>query len=96
MGRFSLLPLAVMVTFLHQCCGLPDIFAFGLFQACLASCQNAELAVSCYVNGSKKFCCRARWWVCPPGDPNAGKSLTCTIVGGWLRLRKLFGNILLY
>ena len=74
MGRVTLLPLAVMATFLHHGCGLPDIFAFDLFQACLASCQRTEVAVACYADRSKKFCCRARWWACPPGDLNAGKS----------------------
>ena len=85
LGRVTILPLAVMAAFLHHGCGLPDVFAFDLFQACLASCQNTEVAVACYADKSTKFCCRARWWACPPGDPNAGKSPTCTVVGGWFR-----------
>ena len=85
LGVVTLLPLVVVATFLHRGCGLPDIFAFDLFQACLASCQNMELAVACYADRSRKFSCRARWWACPPGDPNAGKSPTCSIVSGWFR-----------
>ena len=85
LGSVTLLPLAVMATYLHRGCGLPDIFAFDLYQACLASCQHIELAMACYADRSSKFNCRARWWACPPGDPNAGKSPTCSLIGGWFR-----------
>ena len=53
---------------------------FDLFQACLASCQHKDLSVALYANQSTRFTCRARWWACPTGDPNAGKSPTCSAI----------------
>lgn len=67
------LPLAVACEYLHRGPGLPAIFAFDLFQACLASCQNKDLSVG-------KFTSKARWWACPVGDPNAGKSPSCSFI----------------
>ena len=40
-----LLPLAVAVGCLHQGCGFPAVFAFDMFQACLASCQHKLFTV---------------------------------------------------
>ena len=80
LGQTTLLPLAVACEYLHEGCGLPAIFAFDLFQACLASCQNKALEVALYADKSKSFTCKARWWACPTGDPNAGKSPTCAFV----------------
>ena len=80
LAQTSLLPLAVAVEYLHQGCGFPAVFAFDLFQACLASCQHKALEVALYAAKSKSFTCKARWWACPTGDPNAGKSPTCAFV----------------
>eukprot|EP00435_Cladocopium_sp_Y103_P054219 s46_g17.t1 len=80
LGQTALLPIAVGCEYLHRGCGLPAIFAFDLFQACLASCQNKALEVTLYGARSKSFSCKARWWACPTGDPNAGKSPTCAFV----------------
>ena len=80
LGYTSMLPLAVACEYLHTGCGFPAIFAFDLFQACLASCQNKHLEVSLYANRSKSFTSKARWWACPTGDPNAGKSPTCSLI----------------
>lgn len=76
----AILPLAVACEYLHHGCGLPAIFSFDLFQACLASCQHKSLEVAIYAAKSKSFSCKARWWACPTGDPNAGKSPTCSFV----------------
>ena len=80
LGQTTLLPLAVAAEFLHEGCGFPAIFAFDLFQSCLASCQHKALEVALYAAKSKSFTCKARWWACPTGDPNAGKSPTCAFV----------------
>ena len=78
LGYTTILPLAVACQFLHFGCGLPAIFAFNLFQACLASCQRKELAVTLWADWSQKHNAKARWWACPTGDPNAGKSPICS------------------
>ena len=80
LGYTTLLPLAVASEYLHLGCGLPAIFAFDLFQACLASCQNKSLSIALWADDSSKHTTKARWWACPTGDPNAGKSPTCTFV----------------
>lgn len=74
--RTTSLRLAVACEYLHRGCGFPRIFAFDLFQACLASCQNKDLSVKLYARESENFTSKARWWACPVGDPNAGKSPT--------------------
>ena len=76
------LRLAVACGYLHRGCGFPAIFAFDLFQSCLASCQNKELAVGLYADESQHFTSKARWWACPVGDPNAGKSQACSFICG--------------
>jgi hypothetical protein len=80
LGQTAVLPIAVACEYLHRGRGLPAIFAFDLFQACLASCQHKALEVTLYGARSKSFSCKARWWACPTGDPNAGKSPTCSFV----------------
>lgn len=74
LGLTTTLPLAVAAEYLHRGCGLPAVFVFDIFQACLASCQHKDLSVGLYMQRSHRFKCRARWWACPTGDPNAGKS----------------------
>ena len=78
LGYTTLLPVAVACEFLHVGCGMPAIFVFDLFQACLASCQHKSLAIATYADRSTTFSCKARWWACPTGDPNAGKSPACS------------------
>ena len=78
--RTTSLRLAVACEYLHRGCGFPRIFAFDLFQACLASCQNKDLSVGLYARESENFTSKARWWACPVGDPNAGKSPTCSFL----------------
>ena len=85
LGYTTVLPVAVMCKYLHAGCGLPAIFVFDLFQSCLASCQNKHLEVALYAQRSKAFTCKARWWACPTGDPNAGKSPTCSFVMNMFR-----------
>ena len=77
LAQTLLLPLAVAAEYLHQGCGFPAVFAFDMFQACLASCQHKALEVALYAAKSKSFTCKARWCACPTGGPNAGKSPTC-------------------
>ncbi|CAE7271160.1 unnamed protein product, partial [Symbiodinium microadriaticum] len=74
LGTTTTLPVAVMCEYLHRGCGLPSLYVFDLFQACLASCQHKSLAVALYHDRSTTFTCKARWWAAPVGDPNAGKS----------------------
>ena len=81
-GYTTILPLAVASEYLHSACGLPSVFVFDLFQACLASCQQNHLEVALYADNSKSFACKARWWAFPTGDPNAGKSAACSFVLG--------------
>ena len=59
---------------MHSACGLPSVFVFDLFQACLASCQQKHLEVALYADNSKSFA--------STGDPNAGKSPACSFVLG--------------
>lgn len=60
---------------------IPDAaYVFDLFQACLASCQQKHLEVALYADSQRSFACKARWWACPTGDPNAGKSPACSCV----------------
>ena len=80
LGQTTILPLAVACEYLHHGCRLPAIFAFDLFQACLASCQHKALEIALYAAKSTSFTCKARWWACPTGDPNAGKSPSCSFV----------------
>lgn len=76
LGQTTILPLAVACEYLHHGCGFPAVFAFDLFQACLASCQHKALEIALYAAKSTSFTCKARWWACPTGDPNAGTSPT--------------------
>ena len=78
LGQTTILPQAVACEYLHHGCGFPAVFAFDLFQACLASCQHKALEIALYAAKSTSFTCKARWWACPTGDPNAGKSPTCS------------------
>ena len=80
LGLTSLLPLAVMAAYLHHGAGMPDVFVYDLFMACLASCQNRQVSIALYADKSHRFKTKARWWACPTGDPNAGKSPTCSLV----------------
>ena len=73
-GYTTILPLAVASEYLHSACGLPSVFVFDLFQACLASCQQKHLEVALYADNSKSFA--------STGDPNAGKSPACSFVLG--------------
>ena len=81
-GYTTLLPLAAACEFVHSGCGLPSVYVFDMFQACLASCQHKHLDIALYADQSKHFTCKARWWACPTGDPNAGKSPACSFVLG--------------
>ena len=40
----------------------------------------AVFEVALYPAKSQTFTCKARWWACPTGDPNAGKSPACNFV----------------
>ena len=80
LGLTTTLPLAVAAEYLHRGCGLPAVFVFDMFQACLASCQHKDLSIGLYMQRSHRFKCRARWWSCPTGDPNAGKSPSFTAI----------------
>ena len=53
-----------------------------LFQACFASCQRKNLSKAMYADRPKTFSCKARWWACPTGDRNAGKSPACAAISG--------------
>jgi hypothetical protein len=33
-----------------------------------------------YADETEKFTSKARWWACPVGDPNAGKSPSCSFI----------------
>ena len=55
LSQTAILPLAVACEYLHHGCGLPAIFSFDLFQACLASCQHKSLEVAIYAAKSTSF-----------------------------------------
>ena len=80
LGYTTTLRMAVACEFLHRGCGLPAIFVFDMFQACLASCQCKDLSIALYADKSMHFTCKARWWACPTRDPNAGKSPACALI----------------
>lgn len=80
LGFTTTLPCAVACEFFHRGCGFPAVFVFDLIQACLASCQHKDVTIALYADQSKSFTCKARWWACPTGDPNAGKSPACAAI----------------
>lgn len=42
--------------------------------------EQKHLEVAVRAERSTAFTCKARWWPCPTGDPNARKSPTCAVV----------------
>lgn len=53
---------------------MPGTFVTDMFSACLSGTMNKHVCVAPYYTSDPSFEIRGKFWACPTGDPNAGKS----------------------
>jgi hypothetical protein len=70
----SVLPWAVAAQYGATACGLPTAFVSDLFYTCLSGTLSKHVYVSPWAKSAPDFRIRGKFWACPTGDPNAGKS----------------------